>query len=82
MSFPTIGLALIVVIIFVVRYLNRTDVPRVRNLPEIPGVLIFGNLWQFGSSHAKVAASFADKYGPVFQVRLGNRVGIVSTPLW
>jgi phenylacetate 2-hydroxylase len=82
MSFPTISLALIVVIFFVARYLNRTDVPRIKNLPEIPGVPIFGNLLQFGSSHAKVAASFADKYGPVFQVRLGNRVGIVSTPLW
>jgi phenylacetate 2-hydroxylase len=45
-------------------------------------VPIFGNLLQFGNSHAKVAASFVDKYGPVFQVRLGNRVGIISTLLW
>jgi phenylacetate 2-hydroxylase len=76
MSFPTIGLALIAVIFFVIRYFNRADVPKIKNLPEIPGVPIFGNLLQFGSNHAKVAASFAEKYGPVFQVRLGNRVYI------
>jgi hypothetical protein len=29
---------------------------------------------QFGSNHAKVAGELAKKYGPVFQVRLGNRV--------
>jgi phenylacetate 2-hydroxylase len=78
MSFPTIGLAVVAVIFFVVRYLNRTDVPKIKNLPEIPGVPIFGNLLQFGSSHAKVAAAFAEKYGPVFQVRLGNRVSMLS----
>lgn len=76
MSYHTISLALIAVVFFLVRYLDRTDVPKIKNLPEIPGVPIFGNLLQFGSSHAKVAASFAEKYGPVFQVRLGNRVGL------
>src|SRR5271168_2082679 len=73
MSFPAIGLALIAIAFFVIRYFNRTDVPKIKNLPEIPGIPIFGNLLQLGESHAKVAASWVKKYGPVFQVRLGNR---------
>lgn len=48
--------------------------PKIKGLPEIPGVPIFGNLLQLGEHHAKVAGSWAKKYGPVFQVRLGNRV--------
>jgi hypothetical protein len=74
MSYQTTGIALVAVIFFLIRYLNRTDTPKVKNLPEIPGIPLFGNLLQFGSSHAKVAGQLAKKYGPVFQVRLGNRV--------
>jgi hypothetical protein len=74
MSYQTTGIALIAVIFFLIRYLNRTDTPKVKNLPEIPGIPLFGNLLQFGSSHARVAGQLAKKYGPVFQVRLGNRV--------
>lgn len=47
--------------------------PKIKNLPEVPGVPIFGNLLQLGEHHAKVAAKWAKKFGPVFQVRLGNR---------
>jgi phenylacetate 2-hydroxylase len=74
MGYQTFGIAVIAVVFFVVRYFNRTDTPKVKNLPEIPGYPIFGSLLQFGSSHAKVAAELSKKYGPVFQVRLGNRV--------
>src|SRR5882724_3042190 len=74
MSLQTTGIAIIAVIFFLIRYLNRTDTPKVKSLPEIPGIPLFGNLLQFGSSHAKVAGQLAKKYGPVFQVRLGNRV--------
>jgi phenylacetate 2-hydroxylase len=81
MAYQTIGIALIAVIFFTIRYLNRTDTPKVKNLPEVPGVPLFGNLLQFGSSHPKVAALLAKKYGPVFQVRLGNRVCLFSK-LW
>jgi len=77
MSYQTTGIALIAVIFFLIRYLNRTDTPKVKNLPEIPGIPLFGNLLQFGSSHAKVAGQLAKKYGPVFQVRLGNRVRLL-----
>lgn len=74
----TIQMIILVVVAlgyFVVRWLNRTDVPKIKGLPEIPGVPIFGNLLQLGDRHAKVAGSWVRKYGPVFQVRLGNRVG-------
>ncbi|CAG8981838.1 hypothetical protein HYALB_00013950 [Hymenoscyphus albidus] len=73
MSFGTTGLALLAVVFFVIRYLNRTDTPKIRNLPEVPGVPLFGNLLQFGENHARVAQKLAKTFGPVFQVRLGNR---------
>jgi hypothetical protein len=55
-------------------YFNRTDVPKIKGLPEIPGVPIFGNLLQLGSSHAEKCAELSKTYGPVFQVRMGNKV--------
>lgn len=59
---------------FLVKYLNHTDTPKVKNLPEIPGVPLFGNLLQLGQDHARVTAKWAKEYGwPVFQTRLGNR---------
>jgi hypothetical protein len=78
MAYQTLGFAVIGIVFFLIKYLNRTDVPKIKNLPEIPGVPIFGNLLQFGSAHARVAGGLAKKYGPVFQVRFGNRVGALS----
>ena len=74
MAIQTVAFAILAIGFFVIRYLNRTDMPKIKNLPEIPGVPIFGNLLQLGEHHAKVAGSWVKKYGPVFQVRLGNRV--------
>lgn len=59
-------------------FLDQTDVPFIRNLPSVPGVPIFGNLWQLGSEHPKRLAKLSRKYGPVFQIRLGNRVSCPS----
>jgi len=73
LSSQTIGFIVLAILYFVFRVLNATDTPKIKNLPEIPGIPIFGNLLQLGESHAKVAASWVKKYGPVFQVRLGNR---------
>lgn len=73
MSFAVVVLALVAMIFFF-KYLNRTDTPIIKNLPEIPGVPLFGNLLQFGATHAKVARDLAQQYGPVFQVRFGNKV--------
>src|ERR1700730_9981038 len=69
----SIAFAILAIGYFIIKYLNHTDHPKVKNLPEIPGVPLFGNLLQFGEHHAKVAARLAKKYGPVFQVGLGNR---------
>lgn len=74
MAFQTAGVVAIAFIYLLIRYFNRTDTPKVKGIPEIPGYPIFGSLLEFGSSHAKVAGTLAEKYGPVFQVRLGNRV--------
>ncbi|MCJ1368330.1 hypothetical protein MMC16_007472 [Acarospora aff. strigata] len=73
MGYQTVGIAVIAVIFFAVRYFNRTDVAKIKNLPEIPGVPIFGNLLQLGNEHARRAGEWAKKYGPVFQVRMGNK---------
>ena len=74
MAHQTVGIALIAALFFVIRYLNRTDFPKIKNLPEVPGVPIFGNLLQLGDEHPKRAGAWVKKFGPVFQVRLGNRV--------
>lgn len=65
------------VLCFVVyRVLYSTDTPHIKGLPEIPGLPLFGSLYELGTNHAKVAQGWAKKYGPVFQVRMGNRVCI------
>jgi phenylacetate 2-hydroxylase len=56
------------------KYLNRTDQPQIKGLPEVRGWPLFGSLIELGEYHAKVAQDWSKKYGPVFQVRLGNRV--------
>ena len=75
LSHQSIAFAAAAILYFVVRYFNRTDIPKIKNIPEIPGVPIFGNLLQLGENHAEVAGGWVKKYGPVFQVRMGNRVG-------
>lgn len=77
MSLQTVAIAAVAVVYFLIRYFNRTDVPKIKGLPEIPGVPIFGNLIQLGDQHATVAAKWAKKFGPVFQVRMGNRVSLL-----
>ena len=34
-------------------YLNKTDDPHIKGLPEAPGVPIFGSLINMGKSHAR-----------------------------
>jgi hypothetical protein len=74
MASPVVLGVAVLVILLVVRYLNSSDVPKIKNLPEIPGVPLFGNLLQLGTDHALVAQKWAKQYGPVFQTRLGNKV--------
>lgn len=77
MTLQATAVAVVAVVFLLIRYLNRTDTPKIENLPEIPGLPLFGSLLHFGEHHAKVAAELATKYGPVFQVRLGNRVSFL-----
>lgn len=53
-------------IYFFIRYLNSIDIPRIKRLPEVPSVSIFGNLFQLGSYHHVAAQKLAKKYRPVF----------------
>ncbi|TFB01791.1 Phenylacetate 2-hydroxylase [Trichoderma ghanense] len=73
MAYQILGIAVIAAVFVVLKILNATDTPKVKGIPEIPGVPLFGNLLQLGADHARVAKSWAAKYGPVFQARLGNR---------
>lgn len=72
----TLGFAVLAIAYFLLRYLSRTDVPKIKGLPEIPGWPIFGSLYELGEYHARVAGKWAKKYGPVFQARLGNKVSL------
>ncbi|EEH39395.2 phenylacetate 2-hydroxylase [Paracoccidioides lutzii Pb01] len=73
MGLQTVALAVIAVGLFLLRYLNQTDISKIKNLTEVPGIPIFGNLIQLGDEHAKRAAEWVKTYGEVFQVRLGNK---------
>lgn len=80
MSYQTISIAIVAAVYFVLRLLNRTDTPKIKGLPEVPGIPLFGNLLQLGIDHARVARRWAKKYGPVFQVRMGNKVVLRLIP--
>ncbi|PSN73331.1 cytochrome P450 [Corynespora cassiicola Philippines] len=58
---------------------THTDIPYIRNLPEIPGALpITGHLLELGDDHATVCEKWWRKYGhSVFQIRLGNTRAVV-----
>lgn len=79
MSYLILGLALVVVLWAAVHLASVTDTPKIKGLPEIPGVPIFGNLFQLGTDHARVTKKLAEKYGPVFQTRLGTKVSFLNT---
>ncbi|KAK3203607.1 hypothetical protein GRF29_106g69990 [Pseudopithomyces chartarum] len=73
MTLPVVVAAAAVLLYLAYRFLYGTDTPHIKGLPEVPGLPLFGSLFELGTNHAKVAQGWAEKYGPVFQVRLGNR---------
>ena len=75
-DYPVQGFLLLAVGYLVWKYLNGTDKVKIKGIPEIPGIPLFGNLLQLGEEHAKRGQELAKRYGPVFQVRLGNKVCI------
>lgn len=74
MTLPIIIAAALAITYLAYRVLFGTDIPKIKGIPEIPGQPLFGSLLELGNNHAKVAKGWAEKYGPVFQVRLGNKV--------
>lgn len=61
------------------KYTLATDIPHIKNLPEIPGAVpIFGHLLKLGEDHATVCEKWWRQYGhSVFQIRLGNTRAVV-----
>lgn len=79
---PAPGFILVASIIaLLIKWANKTDIPKIKNLPELPGVPIFGSLFLLGKYHARNCARLAKEYGDVFQVRLGNRVSVTPRRL-
>jgi phenylacetate 2-hydroxylase len=74
MTIPIYAAGIAVLCFFLYKFLYGTDTPPIKGLPEVPGLPLFGSLFELGTNHAKVAQGWAKKYGPVFQVRMGNRV--------
>lgn len=73
--FPIVVYAALAGLLLVaINQLGKTDIPKIKNLPELPGYPIFGSLFLLGKTHARSAARLAQQFGPVFQVRLGKRV--------
>ncbi|EAT85524.2 hypothetical protein SNOG_06873 [Parastagonospora nodorum SN15] len=73
MTIPLYVAGVAVLGFYLYRLLYGTDKPHIKGLPEVPGLPLFGSLVELGTNHAKVAQGWAKKYGPVFQVRMGNR---------
>jgi phenylacetate 2-hydroxylase len=71
--------ACIAAVFIIYKITTRTDIPYIRNLPEIPGALpITGHLLELGEDHATVCEKWWRKYGhSVFQIRLGNTRAVV-----
>jgi phenylacetate 2-hydroxylase len=69
MSYFMIAFALLFATFIVIQFVFKMEQPKIKGIPEIPGWPIVGNLLQLGSDHAAVCMKWAEKYGPVFQVR-------------
>jgi hypothetical protein len=61
-------------LLFAILLLDKTDIPYIKNLPSVPALPIYGSLPQLGTEHPKRFAELSKRFGPVFQIRLGNRV--------
>jgi hypothetical protein len=68
-----------VLIVLVLWLSDSTDVPFIKYLPSIPGFPIVGNLAQLGTEQPRRLAELSKKYGPVFQIRLGNKASESSS---
>jgi hypothetical protein len=71
MSYFIVASAVLFAAFVLSQLLFKTEQARIEGIPEIPGWPIVGNLMQLGSDHAAVCMKWAEKYGPIFQVRYG-----------
>lgn len=72
--------AVVTVFYLLYRYAYSTNTPKIKGLPEVPGLPFLGSLLAIGDCHARKALEWSKTYGPVFQVRLGSRrVGTSSS---
>jgi len=69
MSYLIVASAFFLTSFVLMQFLFKTEQAKIKGIPEIPGWPIVGNLVQLGSDHAAVCMKWAEKYGPVFQVR-------------
>ena len=69
MSYFIVASTVFLAAFVLMQWLFKTEQPKIKGIPEIPGWPIVGNLLQLGSDHAAVCMKWAEKYGPVFQVR-------------
>jgi Cytochrome P450 len=67
----------VILLVLILWLSDSTDVPFIRHLPSIPGLPIVGNLVQLGTEQPRRLAELSKKYGPVFQIRLGNKVSLL-----
>ncbi|KAF2680009.1 cytochrome P450 [Lentithecium fluviatile CBS 122367] len=70
---------IVIALVLLYKLTTRTDIPYIKNLPEIPGALpIVGHLLQLGDDHATVCEKWWRQYGhSVYQIRLGNTRAVV-----
>lgn len=51
---------------------------RIKNLPSVPSLPIAGNLFDVLDNPARQYSVWAEKYGDVFQMRMGNKIVVVA----
>jgi phenylacetate 2-hydroxylase len=73
MSAALLLIAAATAIYLLFHHANRTNSPKIKGIPEVPGLPLLGSLLSIGSCHARKALEWSKTHGPVFQVRLGNR---------
>ncbi|KAH8886244.1 putative cytochrome P450 phenylacetate 2-hydroxylase [Thozetella sp. PMI_491] len=64
--------------VLVLNLWDSTDIPFIKHLPSVPGLPIVGNLIQLGTEQPRRLADLSKRYGPVFQIRLGNKRFVVA----
>ena len=73
-SVQLVLVSIVLLIALSVYLLDTTDIPFIRNLPSAPGLPILGNLVELGAEQPRRLAELAKVHGPVYQIRLGNKV--------